>query len=70
MNDNVKMELIEPAERVRVNYAFLFLNEYLESMCLEKRVAKDRKAVLGGNLRDAKKRHWWRKPQINVRKKK
>lgn len=36
MNDNVKMELIEPAERVRVNYAFLFLNEYVESMYLEK----------------------------------
>lgn len=55
---------------MRVNYAFLFLNEYVESMCLEKSVAKDRNAVLGGNLRDAKKRHWWRKPQINVRKRK
>lgn len=64
------MELMLPAERVEVNYAFLFLDVYVESVCLEKMMVKHRKAVLGGNLREAEeKRDWWRKPQINVRKK-
>lgn len=53
-----------------LNYAFLFLDLYVESVCLEKMMVKHRKAVLGGNLRDVKeKRDWWKKPLINTRKK-
>lgn len=57
-----------PAERVGVNYSFLFLDVYVERVCLEKMMVKHGKAVLGRNLREAKeKRGWWRKPQINVK---
>lgn len=53
-----------------VNYAFLFLGVYAESVCIEKMMVKHRKALLGGNLRDAKEKgDWWRKPQINVKEK-
>lgn len=53
-----------------LNYDFLFLDVYVESLCLEKMMVKHTKAVLGGNLRDVKdKRDWWKKPLINIRKK-
>lgn len=53
-----------------MKYTFLFLNACVESVCLEKRMAKHREIVSGANLRDPKeKRDQWRREQINVRKK-
>lgn len=51
----MKKEFILPAEIMRVNYALLFPNACVESVCLERRMPKHREALFGGNLRDAKR---------------
>lgn len=60
----MKKEFTLPAEITRVNYALLFPNAHIESVCLERRMTKNREDVFGLNLQNVKgKKDLWRRGQ-------